>query len=60
MSTYQNAKELSNLTLGKTTDYISQYNADLLQGVPRSLNRDSLSISADNLPFYGEDIWYRL
>ena len=58
MSTYQNAKELSNLTLGKTTDYISQYNADLLQGVPRSLNRDSLSISADNLPFYGEDIWY--
>ncbi|WP_085296949.1 NADPH-dependent 7-cyano-7-deazaguanine reductase QueF [Cognaticolwellia mytili] len=58
MSTYQNAKELSNLTLGKTTDYISQYNADLLQGVPRSLNRDSLSISANNLPFYGEDIWY--
>lgn len=58
MSTYQNAKELSNLTLGKTTDYISQYNADLLQGVPRSLNRDSLSLTADNLPFQGEDVWY--
>jgi 7-cyano-7-deazaguanine reductase len=58
MSTYQNAKALSNLTLGKTTDYISQYNADLLQGVPRSLNRDSLSLTADNLPFYGEDVWY--
>jgi len=58
MSTYQNAKELSNLTLGKTTDYISQYNADLLQGVPRSLNRDSLSLTANNLPFNGEDVWY--
>lgn len=58
MSTYQNAKELSNLTLGKTTDYSSQYNADLLQGVPRSLNRDNLALSADNLPFYGEDVWY--
>jgi 7-cyano-7-deazaguanine reductase len=58
MSTYQNAKALSNLTLGKTTDYISQYNADLLQGVPRSLNRDSLSLTANNLPFYGEDVWY--
>lgn len=58
MSTYQNAKELSNLTLGKTTDYISQYNANLLQGVPRSLNRDSLSLTADNLPFHGEDVWY--
>jgi 7-cyano-7-deazaguanine reductase len=58
MSTYQNAKELTNLTLGKTTDYSGQYNADLLQGVPRSLNRDSLALAADNLPFYGEDVWY--
>lgn len=58
MSTYQNAKELSNLTLGKTTDYCSQYNAKLLQGVPRSLNRDGLGLNAKNLPFSGEDVWY--
>ena len=58
MNTYQNAKELNNLTLGKTTEYSSQYNANLLQGVPRSLNRDALALSANNLPFYGEDIWY--
>lgn len=49
---------LSQLTLGKTTDYIDQYSPELLQGVPRSLNRDELSISLNNLPFKGEDIWY--
>ena len=29
----------------------------LLQGVPRSLNRDPLGLHADNLPFHGADIW---
>lgn len=58
MTTYQNAKELSNLTLGKTTNYCSKYNPKLLQAVPRSLNRDSLSLDANQLPFIGEDIWY--
>lgn len=58
MTTYQNAKELSNLTLGKTTSYCSKYNPKLLQAVPRSLNRDSLSLDAKQLPFIGEDIWY--
>ena len=28
-----------------------------MQGVPRSLNRDSLSLTAENLPFHGGDIW---
>jgi len=58
MSNYQNATELSKLTLGKTTQYCSEYNADLLQGVPRSLNRDDLAINQNNLPFVGEDVWY--
>jgi 7-cyano-7-deazaguanine reductase len=58
MATYQNSKALNELTLGKTTEYCSEYNPDLLQGVPRTLNRDDLALTHDNLPFIGEDIWY--
>ncbi|MDP7592652.1 MAG: NADPH-dependent 7-cyano-7-deazaguanine reductase QueF [Litorilituus sp.] len=58
MATYQNDKALSKLTLGKATEYCSEYNPDLLQAVPRSLNRDDLLLSHDKLPFLGEDIWY--
>ncbi|GLX79979.1 NADPH-dependent 7-cyano-7-deazaguanine reductase [Thalassotalea insulae] len=58
MSHYTNASELDKLTLGKTTDYKNQYDSSLLQAVPRSLNRDELNLSADNLPFHGADIWY--
>ncbi len=58
MTTYQNAKELNKLTLGKTTQYCSSYDANLLQAVPRSLNRNDLAMSQTNLPFYGEDVWY--
>lgn len=58
MTTYQNANELSQLTLGKATDYISEYTPSLLQAVPRSLNRDDLNLSNSNLPFIGEDVWY--
>lgn len=58
MANYQNATELSKLTLGKSTQYCSEYNADLLQGVPRSLNRDDLALNQSNLPFFGEDVWY--
>lgn len=58
MTNYQNSKELKKLTLGKSTAYTTQYNANLLQAVPRSLNRDSLSLSANTLPFLGEDVWY--
>lgn len=47
----------SDLTLGKTVEYESQYNPSLLQGVPRSLSRDTISLSADALPFHGCDIW---
>jgi 7-cyano-7-deazaguanine reductase len=58
MTNYTNAKALSQLTLGKTTSYCSEYNPELLQAVPRSLNRDGLAISAEDLPFLGEDVWY--
>ena len=52
MTQYQNADELKSLVLGKTTDYISEYTPELLQGVPRSLNRKALKLEQHNLPFY--------
>ncbi|MCJ8320842.1 MAG: NADPH-dependent 7-cyano-7-deazaguanine reductase QueF [Colwellia sp.] len=58
MANYQNSKDLTQLTLGKETTYTSKYNADLLQAVPRSLNRDDLELQSNNLPFKGEDVWY--
>lgn len=58
MSHYNNASELDKLTLGKTTQYISNYQPSLLQGVPRSLNRDDLNLNNTKLPFQGRDIWY--
>lgn len=57
MSLYQGDKSLEALSLGKETQYHDQYDAGLLQGVPRSLNRDSLSLTTENLPFHGGDIW---
>ena len=58
MANYQNAKELTTLTLGKETNYSSEYNSDLLQAVPRKLNRDDLALKDNCLPFIGEDVWY--
>ena len=54
---YENHDALSGLTLGKSTAYRDIYDASLLQGVPRSLNRDPLGLKADSLPFHGGDIW---
>lgn len=54
---YENHQALTGLTLGKSTDYRDTYDASLLQGVPRSLNRDPLGLHADALPFVGGDIW---
>lgn len=53
---YQHSPILQGLTLGKTSDYISSYAPELLQPVPRSLNRDELGLNAE-LPFAGEDLW---
>ncbi|MBU2893964.1 NADPH-dependent 7-cyano-7-deazaguanine reductase QueF [Colwellia sp. D2M02] len=58
MSKYEKSAALSELTLGKETQYSSEYNPDLLQAVPRSLNRDDLSLTDTTLPFVGEDVWY--
>lgn len=56
-SPYKQNSVLQSLTLGKTSEYKSSYDASLLQGVPRSLNRDELQLSGDNLPFVGFDLW---
>ncbi|MBT0729842.1 NADPH-dependent 7-cyano-7-deazaguanine reductase QueF [Rosenbergiella nectarea] len=57
MADYENHPTLSDLTLGKSTAYISDYQPSLLQAVPRSLNRDSLELDEGQLPFHGEDFW---
>ncbi|MGV3003075.1 NADPH-dependent 7-cyano-7-deazaguanine reductase QueF [Vibrio sp. E150_018] len=55
---YANAKELQGLTLGQATQYNHDYDASLLQPVPRSLNRDDLGLKdSTELPFVGGDIW---
>jgi len=58
MKTYNKSSELSKLTLGKATNYSCEYNPELLQAVPRKLNRDELNVNDNNLPFIGEDVWY--
>ena len=45
------------LSLGKQVDYEFEYNPGLLQGVPRSLSRDTLNLSGSGLPFDGIDTW---
>ncbi|PQQ27144.1 NADPH-dependent 7-cyano-7-deazaguanine reductase QueF [Photorhabdus hindustanensis] len=57
MSLYRDHQALEQLTLGKTTLYRDQYDASLLQAVPRNMNREPLEIFPDNLPFHGADIW---
>jgi 7-cyano-7-deazaguanine reductase len=49
--------QLSDLSLGKETDYHSGYNSKLLQAVPRSLNRHELGC-VDSQPFLGVDVWH--
>jgi len=55
-SHYDNAPELQSLSLGQETKYDNSFDAKLLQGVPRSLNRDGLNLT-NPLPFEGKDIW---
>lgn len=47
---------LEALTLGEKTEYYSDYSPELLQAVPRSLNRQELNI-VDEQPFKGSDVW---
>ena len=43
--------------LGKPTEYRADYAPELLYPIPRQLKRDELGITADSLPFVGEDLW---
>lgn len=54
---YDDKSELKDLSLGKQSDYASEYSPDLLQAVPRSLNRQELGV-VDLQPFVGEDVWH--
>jgi len=47
---------LSHLSLGKTSSYREYYAPELLQAVPRSLNRAELQLP-NGLPFHGADRW---
>ncbi len=49
---------LQHILLGKTTEYVDQYDASILYPVARQLNRDDLALVPSNLPFYGQDIWH--
>ncbi|QIR14966.1 NADPH-dependent 7-cyano-7-deazaguanine reductase QueF [Shewanella aestuarii] len=53
---YNDAAALKGLTLGQVTKYQAEYDASLLQGVPRKLNRDAIELTS-TLPFHGTDIW---
>ncbi|RKF18108.1 NADPH-dependent 7-cyano-7-deazaguanine reductase QueF [Alginatibacterium sediminis] len=53
---YQQHSAVKALQLGKKSAYIEHYAPELLQAVPRSLNRDSLNLGTE-LPFQGLDIW---
>ncbi|RUO80549.1 NADPH-dependent 7-cyano-7-deazaguanine reductase QueF [Idiomarina tyrosinivorans] len=49
---------MDKLSLGKQTQYPTEYDASQLHPVPRSINRQSIGIDNDNaLPFSGGDLW---
>lgn len=50
---------LAHLNLGQPTQYPTQYDASLLQAVPRQLNRTPIGLAESiSLPFHGDDIWH--
>ncbi|WP_194755847.1 NADPH-dependent 7-cyano-7-deazaguanine reductase QueF [Aliidiomarina indica] len=48
---------MQHLTLGQATEYPTVYDAQLLQAVPRHLNRTQIGLSDSALPFVGRDLW---
>lgn len=48
---------MNSLKLGKEVEYQEHYAPDLLQAVPRRLNRAEIQLSDSALPFHGVDIW---
>lgn len=45
------------LPLGQQTEYVSEYDADLLFPIARVDKWKEMGIESERLPFYGEDIW---
>ncbi|MFI0545711.1 MAG: NADPH-dependent 7-cyano-7-deazaguanine reductase QueF, partial [Brachymonas sp.] len=43
--------------LGQSSAYADQYDASLLQPIARALQRQALGLAADQLPFFGADLW---
>lgn len=57
-NSYDTSPAIQALSLGKKSDYISHYTPELLQAVPRQLNRDELNLDSEQgLPFEGYDLW---
>ncbi|MCC5856271.1 MAG: NADPH-dependent 7-cyano-7-deazaguanine reductase QueF [Idiomarina sp.] len=48
---------MAELGLGKATTYPEQFDASLLQPVPRQINRTPIGVDDNALPFYGIDTW---
>ena len=46
----------ASLPLGKTTEYKSEYDPELLCPFPRQVKRDQIGVSGE-LPFHGDDLW---
>ena len=57
MNDYEKSDVLKSLTLGQKTEYLSSYSPELLQAVPRHLNRQELGI-VHQQPFVGCDVWH--
>lgn len=49
---------LESTHLGKQSSYPHFYNPTVLVGIPRSINREHLSINSAALPFVGADVWH--
>lgn len=45
------------LPLGQQTDYVSEYDPELLFPIPRVDKWQEMGIESERLPFHGEDIW---
>ncbi len=60
MSELENASDTAamvDIPLGKSSEYVSSYDASLLCPIPRQASRRGLSIENSGLPFGGVDIW---
>ncbi|OGT45924.1 MAG: NADPH-dependent 7-cyano-7-deazaguanine reductase QueF [Gammaproteobacteria bacterium RIFCSPHIGHO2_12_FULL_41_20] len=52
-----NCQQILHSPLGKKNEYISHYQPDLLFPIERQAQRQQLGITANALPFQGNDVW---